>query len=149
MSFLLRKVEDVRTISKSQSLTSVSIKDCTLRVPNETTALFLLRVIIKAIFIQDAESGKKVEVHQDLTYRPLDVRCLADCGLKEPLLATFVVGLSRVSADGCQEFSPNLMVHCNSGLYKHGAPSSQVQGPCLDMSKTFLPCRFAGKDTFT
>ena len=39
------------TISKSQSLTSVSIKDCTLRVPNETTTLFLLRVIIKAIFI--------------------------------------------------------------------------------------------------
>jgi len=51
MSFLLRKVEDVTTISKSQSLTSVSIKDCTLRVPDETTTLFLLRVIIKAIFI--------------------------------------------------------------------------------------------------
>ena len=52
MSFLFRKVEDVTTISKSQSLTSVSIKDCTLRVPNETTTLFLLRVIIKVIFIQ-------------------------------------------------------------------------------------------------
>jgi len=51
MCFLLRKVEDVTTISKSQSLTSVSIKYCTLRVPNETTTLFLLRVIIKAIFI--------------------------------------------------------------------------------------------------
>jgi len=51
MSFILRKVEDVTTISKSQSLTSVSIQDCTLRVPNETTTLFLLRVIIKAIFI--------------------------------------------------------------------------------------------------
>jgi len=51
MSFLLRKVEDVTTISKSQSLTSVSIKDFTLRVPNETTTLFLLRVIIKEIFI--------------------------------------------------------------------------------------------------
>ena len=50
-SFLLRKVEDVTTISKSQSLTSVSIIDCTLRVPDETTTLFLLRVIIKAIFI--------------------------------------------------------------------------------------------------
>jgi len=50
-SFLFRKVDDVTTISKSQSLTSVSIKDCTLRVPNETTTLFLLRVIIKAIFI--------------------------------------------------------------------------------------------------
>ena len=37
MSFLFRKVEDVTTISKSQSLTSVSIKDCTLRVPNKTT----------------------------------------------------------------------------------------------------------------
>ena len=41
MSFLLRKVEDVTTIGKSQSLTSVSIKDCTLRVPNKTTTLFL------------------------------------------------------------------------------------------------------------
>jgi len=29
----------------------VSIKDCTLRVSNETTKLFLLRVTIKAIFI--------------------------------------------------------------------------------------------------
>jgi len=37
MSFLFRKVEDVTTISKSQSLTAVSIKDCTLRVPNKTT----------------------------------------------------------------------------------------------------------------
>jgi len=40
MSFLFRKVEDVTTISKSQSLTSVSIKDCTWRVPNNTTTLF-------------------------------------------------------------------------------------------------------------
>jgi len=35
------KVEDVTTISKPQSLTSVRIKDCTLRVPNKTTTLFL------------------------------------------------------------------------------------------------------------
>ena len=48
MSLLFRKVEDVTTISKSQSLTSVSIKDCTLRVPNKTT--ISLRAIIKAIF---------------------------------------------------------------------------------------------------
>jgi len=41
ISFLLRKVEDVTTISKSQSLTSVSIKASTLRVPNKTTTLFL------------------------------------------------------------------------------------------------------------
>ena len=41
MSFLFRKVEDVTTISKSQPLTSVSIKDCTLRVPNKTITLFL------------------------------------------------------------------------------------------------------------
>ena len=41
MSFLFRKVEDVTTISKLQSLSSVSIKDCTLRVPNKTTTLFL------------------------------------------------------------------------------------------------------------
>ena len=38
------------TISKSQSLTSESIKDCTLRVPNNTTTLFLVWAIIKAIF---------------------------------------------------------------------------------------------------
>ena len=37
-------------MSKSQSLTSVSIKDCTLRVPNKTTTLFLVWAIIKAIF---------------------------------------------------------------------------------------------------
>jgi len=41
MSFLLRKVEDVTTISKSQSLTSVSIEHCTLRVPKKTDKLFL------------------------------------------------------------------------------------------------------------
>ena len=41
MSFLSRKVEDVTTISKPQSLTSVRITDCTLRVPNKITALFL------------------------------------------------------------------------------------------------------------
>ena len=51
MSFLFRKVEDVTTISKSQSLTSVSVKDCTLRVPYETTTLFLYKVIIKSIFL--------------------------------------------------------------------------------------------------
>jgi len=34
-----------------QSLTSVSIKDCTLRVPNKTTTLFLLWAIIIAILI--------------------------------------------------------------------------------------------------
>jgi len=39
---LLRKVEDVATISKPQSLTSVRMKDCTLRVPNKTTKLFFL-----------------------------------------------------------------------------------------------------------
>jgi len=41
MSFLLRKVKDVTTISKPQSLTSVRIKDCTLRVPYKTAASFL------------------------------------------------------------------------------------------------------------
>ena len=41
MSFLLRKVEDATIISKPQSLTSVRIKDCTLRVPNKITTLFL------------------------------------------------------------------------------------------------------------
>jgi len=33
--------KNLTTISKPQSLTSVRIKDCTLRVPNKTTALFL------------------------------------------------------------------------------------------------------------
>jgi len=33
--------EDVTTIRKPQSLTSVRIKDCTLRVSNKTTTLFL------------------------------------------------------------------------------------------------------------
>jgi len=33
--------EDVTTISTPQSLTSVRINDCTLRVPNKTTTLFL------------------------------------------------------------------------------------------------------------
>jgi len=39
--FFLEKVEDVTTIRNSQSLTSVSIKDFTLRVPKKTTILFL------------------------------------------------------------------------------------------------------------
>ena len=42
MSFLLRKVEDVTTIIKPQSLTSVRIKDCTLRVPNKLLRYFFL-----------------------------------------------------------------------------------------------------------
>jgi len=69
MSFLWRKVEDVMTISKSQSLTSVSMKDCTLRVPNETTTLFLLWVIIKPIFIHYRSSviGMKSCLPQSLT----------------------------------------------------------------------------------
>jgi len=41
MSFLLRKLEDVTTISAPQSITSVRIQDCTLRVPNKTTTSFL------------------------------------------------------------------------------------------------------------
>ena len=57
MSFLLKKVEDVTTISKPQSLTSVRIKHCTLRVPNKATTLFLLQAIIKAIFIQQSHSS--------------------------------------------------------------------------------------------
>jgi len=32
----------------------VSIKDCTSRVPNKTTTLFLVSAIIKAIFTQSA-----------------------------------------------------------------------------------------------
>jgi len=74
MSYFLRKVEDVTRISKSQSLTSVSIKDCTLRVPNETTTLFLLRVIIKAIVIHKLVSCQNQYVKacmawiQDLSY---------------------------------------------------------------------------------
>ena len=41
LSFLLRKVEDVTTISKPQSLVSVRNKDRTLRVSNKTTTFFL------------------------------------------------------------------------------------------------------------
>jgi len=48
-SFLLRKAEDVTTISKFQSLTSVRMIDCTQRVPNKTTTLFLYK-LIKALF---------------------------------------------------------------------------------------------------
>jgi len=41
LSILLKKVEDVTTISKLQSLTSMRMIDCTLRVPNKTSTLFL------------------------------------------------------------------------------------------------------------
>jgi len=41
VSFPLRKVEGVTTISKLQSLTSARIIDYTLRVPNKTNALSL------------------------------------------------------------------------------------------------------------
>ena len=41
VSFPLRKVEGVTTISKFQSLTSARIIDYTLRVPNKTNALSL------------------------------------------------------------------------------------------------------------
>ena len=40
-SFLVRKVEDVTTISKLQSLTLVRIIDCILRALKKTTTLFL------------------------------------------------------------------------------------------------------------
>ena len=75
-SFLLRKVEDVTTISKSQSLTLVSIKDCTLRVPNETTTLFLLRLIIKAIFIHTIDSSNPP---LDNTFSEFAHRYLPNC----------------------------------------------------------------------
>jgi len=42
MSFLLTKVEDLSTISKLQSLTSVRRKDCTSRVPNKILHYFFL-----------------------------------------------------------------------------------------------------------
>jgi len=42
MSFLLRKVEDVTTISKPQSLTSVRIKDCTFRFQTKLLHYFCL-----------------------------------------------------------------------------------------------------------
>ena len=64
MSFLLRKVEDVTTISKSQSLTLVGIKDCTLRVPNKTTTLFLLWAIIKVIFILRSIFSKHSQIQK-------------------------------------------------------------------------------------
>jgi len=76
MSFLLRKVEDVTTISKSQSLTSASIKDCTLRVPNETTTLFLFRVIIKAIFIHTVKDDSHKSDKERKNDRPARNRTL-------------------------------------------------------------------------
>jgi len=45
-SFLLRKVEDVATISKPQSLTSVRLTDCNLRVPNKTTEALHQSVVL-------------------------------------------------------------------------------------------------------
>ena len=58
MSFLLRKIEDVTTISKPQSLTSVRIKDCTLRVK---TKLYIISfwAIIKAIFTSQEHTSSK------------------------------------------------------------------------------------------
>jgi len=50
MSFLFRKVEDVTTISKSQSLTSVSIKH--LESSKQNYYIISLRAIIKAIFTE-------------------------------------------------------------------------------------------------
>ena len=49
MSFLFRKVEDGTTISKCHSLTSVSIKDCTLRVPSKIATLILYEQFSKQI----------------------------------------------------------------------------------------------------
>ena len=50
MSFLLRKVEDVTTISKSQSLTSVSNKRLHLESSKQNCYIISLRAIIQAIF---------------------------------------------------------------------------------------------------
>ena len=60
MSFLLRKVEEVTTISQSQSLTSARIKACTLRAPNKTTVLFFDGQFKKAIFIEQIELQAKL-----------------------------------------------------------------------------------------
>ena len=43
MSFLLRKVEDVTTIGNLQSLTSLEMIKCILRVPKKTTTSFFMR----------------------------------------------------------------------------------------------------------
>jgi len=100
MSFFLRKVEDVTTISKSQSITSVSIKDCFLRVPNETTTLFLLWVIIKAIYMYFAFTAY---------ISTCDSRCgqsvTIDNGSKlarhiNPQTQTFCIFCQRPTADG-------------------------------------------------
>jgi hypothetical protein len=94
------------------------------------------------LFIEDPRGGGKVKVDMDLPHGPFDAGCLINCKGKEPLLALFVMSISEISADDCQQFFPDPMVHCNSGVCKHGASF-------LDMSKAFLPCRFAGEDTFT
>jgi len=71
-----------------------------------------------------------------LSHCPFNVSCLMNCRGKELLLASFVMGLGGVFADGCQQFSSDSMVHRNSGFRKHGAS-------CLDMSEAFLPCSYA------
>ena len=79
---------------------------------------------------------------KDLLHRPFDVSCFVYCGGKESLLASAVVGLGGVLADGCLQFSPNSMMHRDSRFCKHGAS-------CLEMSLAFLPCGYPRKDAFT
>lgn len=82
-----------------------------------------------------------VKVDKDVPHRPFNVSCLMHCRGEEPLLASVVIGLGGVSADGCQQFSPDSMVHRNSGVFKHGAS-------CLHMSEDFLSCGYTGEDAF-
>ena len=88
MSFL---VEDVKTTSKPQSLPSVRINECTLRVPNKTTTLFLLWAIIKAIFIHLGQS-----THQDFIKKSSLRRILFDKSCLQRILFHEIFGLRRM-----------------------------------------------------
>ena len=49
------------------------------------------------LFVKRSRCKEKIEVHQDLTYCPLSVRCITNCGMKELLLVALIVSLSGVA----------------------------------------------------
>jgi len=65
-SNLLRRVEDVTTISKLQFLTAIRIKDCTLGVPNKPSVLFLYEK--QSSFIWNSFVQGKILDRQDSVY---------------------------------------------------------------------------------
>ena len=102
MSFLLRKVEDVTTINKSQSLTSVSIKDCTLRVPNKNATLFLEWAIKKQSSLQQDRVPIKIRSKKwclrRISFHKICLRCILvtkkSCLRRIVLIIFFLWGIS-------------------------------------------------------